>query len=67
MRQEIAAGIAQGKTDQQILELVAAGHGSDIPVTPMFRGFNTLLWIVPVTVLVVAVGATIAVQVRGRA
>ncbi len=64
MRQRIAAAIMEGKTDDQILSQMAATYGSDILLTPMFRGFDTMLWIVPVTGAVIAVGVTLAVQRR---
>lgn len=64
MRQEISAALTLGKSDDQILRQIAAAHGNDILVTPMFQGFNTLLWIVPVTVGVIAVGATWTIQRR---
>jgi len=62
MQQEIATATGQGKSDKQVLEQIAVAHGSDILITPMFRGFNTLLWIVPVTIGVIAMGMTLAVQ-----
>jgi len=64
LQQEIAASLAGGKSDDDILKLVAAAHGSDILLTPTFNGFNTLLWIVPVMIGVIAVGAMLMVQRR---
>ena len=64
MRQQIAAGVSQGKSDQQILDQLAAEYGADTLLTPSFHGFNTLLWIVPVTLAFFAVGITFIVQKR---
>ena len=48
LKQEIAAAIQQGKTDDQILESLGARYGATILRTPPFRGFDMLLWIVPI-------------------
>jgi len=57
LKQEIAAAIEQGKTDGQILEAMRARYGATILVTPPFRGFDMLLWIVPVAAAVIVVVA----------
>jgi cytochrome c-type biogenesis protein CcmH/NrfF len=64
LRQEIAAAIQQGKTDDQILDLLAEKHGDDILLEPRFHGFSTMLWLVPVIGASLAVGFTIAIQRR---
>jgi cytochrome c-type biogenesis protein CcmH/NrfF len=66
LRQEIAAAIQQGKTDDQIVNMLADKYGSDILLAPRFRGFDTMLWIVPVVGAFVAVGFTVAMQKRRR-
>jgi len=48
LKQEIAAAIHDGKTDNEILNGMTARYGSTILVVPAFRGFNMLLWLVPV-------------------
>ena len=48
LKQELADATQHGQTDEQILELVGTRHGATILLTPAFRGFNTLLWIVPI-------------------
>jgi cytochrome c-type biogenesis protein CcmH/NrfF len=48
LKQEIAAAVRDGNTDDEILNGMAARYGSAILVVPAFQGFNTLLWIVPV-------------------
>lgn len=49
LKHELADATQHGQTDQQILELMGTRHGATILLTPAFRGFNTLLWIVPIT------------------
>ena len=48
LKQELADATQHGQTDEQILELMGTRHGATILLTPAFRGFNTLLWIVPI-------------------
>ena len=55
LKEEIATAIQQGKTDEQVLEAIGARHGSTILLTPPFRGFDMLLWIVPIAGAVIAV------------
>lgn len=55
LKQEIAAAVQQGRTDDQVLEAMGAKYGSTILLTPPFRGFDMLLWIVPIAVGVIAV------------
>ena len=49
LKRELTDAIQHGQTDEQILELMGTRHGAAILLTPAFRGFNTLLWIVPIT------------------
>ena len=55
LKQEIAAAIQQGKTDDQVLEAMGTRYGASILRTPPFRGFDMLLWIVPIAGAVIAV------------
>ena len=48
LKNELADAILQGQTNEQILDLMGTRHGATILLTPAFRGFNTLLWIVPI-------------------
>lgn len=48
LKNELADAIRQGQADEQILDLMSTRHGAMIRLTPAFKGFNTLLWIVPV-------------------
>jgi cytochrome c-type biogenesis protein CcmH len=49
LKRELTDATQHGQTDEQILELMGTRHGAAILLTPAFRGFNTLLWIVPIT------------------
>jgi cytochrome c-type biogenesis protein CcmH/NrfF len=64
MVQEITTAANAGKTDEQILESLASHYGKNILLTPTFHGFDTLLWIVPVAVVVVGIGGTFLIQRR---
>jgi cytochrome c-type biogenesis protein CcmH/NrfF len=56
LKQEIARALQQGKSDEQVLEAMGARHGATILLVPPFRGFDMLLWIVPIAGAVLAVG-----------
>lgn len=64
LRQEIAAKLQQGETDEQILDDMGARHGAAILLTPTFKGFNTLLWIVPIVLSLVGVGVMVYLHKR---
>ena len=63
---ELADAIQQGKTDEQILELMSTRHGAAILVTLAFKGFNTLLWIVPITLSLLAFAFVLLGRLRSR-
>jgi len=54
LKREIASGILQGKSDDRILGDLGAKYGAAIMVVPAFRGFDALLWIVPIAVALIA-------------
>lgn len=58
LMKEISDSILRGASDDQILTQMSAAHGAAILVTPMFRGFNRLLWIVPIGIAVLVLGLT---------
>ncbi len=51
LKAELADEIQQGLTDEQIVDVMGSRHGAAILLTPSFNGFNTLLWIVPIAVI----------------
>ena len=57
IRSQIRQDIADGKSDDVILDRLAAGsYGEDIRLNPPSDGFAALVWIVPVVVVVGAFG-----------
>lgn len=57
LKQEITDAVLYGRSDDQILQQMAAAHGPAVLVTPGFQGFDMLLWGVPVIagILVIAI------------
>ena|ERR1051326_524238 len=54
MKLEIATAVQGGGTDEAILDDLEKKYGRGVLVVPSFRGFNRLLWIVPVGFGVIA-------------
>ena len=55
LKQEIASAVLQGKSDERILDDLGTKYGATILVIPAFRGFDALLWIVPIAAALIAV------------
>ncbi len=51
LKREIGAAVVQGKSDDRILDDLGTKYGATILVVPAFRGFDALLWIVPIAAL----------------
>jgi cytochrome c-type biogenesis protein CcmH/NrfF len=66
LKHELADAIQQGQTDEQILEGMGTRHGASILLTPAFRGFNTLLWIVPIALSVIGFAFVLFGQLRSK-
>jgi cytochrome c-type biogenesis protein CcmH len=66
LKHELADAIQKGQTDEQILELMGTRHGATIRLTPAFKGFNTLLWIVPITLSLLAFAFVLFGRLRPR-
>lgn len=66
LKRELADAIQQGQTDDQILELMSTRHTATILQTPPFKGFNTMLWIVPITVCLFALAFALFGRLRSR-
>lgn len=54
LKREIASAMLQGESDDRILGDLGAKYGAAILVVPAFRGFDALLWVVPVAVALIA-------------
>ncbi len=55
LKQKISSLVQSGKTDDEVLGEMEKDYGAMILVVPSFRGFNILLWAVPVGAAVVAI------------
>ena len=66
LKRELADEIQKGQTDSQILEAMGARHGAAVLLTPAFKGFNTMLWIVPIVVSVIALAFVLFGRLRSR-
>jgi cytochrome c-type biogenesis protein CcmH len=51
IREEVSAMVAAGKSRDEILDYYVAKYGERILVTPRTRGFNALVYILPVVAL----------------
>jgi len=56
IRQQIDQRIAAGASDDQIRQELADSYGDDILLTPKRSGVAGLVWVLPVAVLVAALG-----------
>jgi len=71
-RNELAAAIASGASDQQILDSFAAKYGATVLAAPPTKGFDLVAWIAPFAVFAAALAGTILLirrwgGLRGRA
>jgi len=58
-RNELAAAIASGLSDQQILDGFAAKYGATVLAAPPTKGFDLVAWIAPFAVFAAALLGTI--------
>lgn len=63
-RAKIGDLLAEGKTDQEILDYFAARYGDHVLQVPPVRGFFVSVWVVPILALVVGL-AVLAYLARG--
>ena len=66
LKHEIATAVGTGINDDQILDELATHHGSTILAVPAFRGFNSLLWIVPVATFGLAISVAVVMWIRRK-
>ena len=64
VRNEIAAAVKAGKSDNQILTTLEDSYGTSILLSPPTSGLGVLLWIVPSLGLVLLVGSAIRLTRR---
>jgi cytochrome c-type biogenesis protein CcmH len=69
IRRQIDQRIADGASDDQIRDELASSYGDDILLTPQRSGLAGLVWVLPVAVLVAALGGIALAfrRWRGRA
>ncbi|HEU5349496.1 MAG TPA: cytochrome c-type biogenesis protein [Ktedonobacterales bacterium] len=60
MRSVIRQQLAEGRSEQQVLDYFSQVYGSDILESPPRQGFTSLIWLMPVLMLVAGVAAVIA-------
>jgi cytochrome c-type biogenesis protein CcmH len=66
VRHEIAADVAAGKSDDQILTSIEDAYGPSILLSPPTTGLGTLLWVVPLAVVLVLVVVGLRLRRRWR-
>ena len=66
VRHEIAADVAAGKSDDQILTSIEDAYGPSILLSPPTTGLGTLLWVVPLAVVLVLVVVGLRLRWRWR-
>ncbi len=59
LKKEISDALLRGQNDDQVLQQLTAAHGTGVLVTPMFRGFDMMLWIVPALLGVSVLGGMV--------
>jgi cytochrome c-type biogenesis protein CcmH/NrfF len=59
MRQELASGIDQGKSDDAILTAFIEKYGTTVLASPTHSGFDRVAWFMPIFLLVVGVGGCV--------
>ena len=64
VRHEIAQRVRAGESDNQILTALESVYGSSILLSPSTSGLGTLLWVVPILVVVAMIVAGIRLARR---
>ncbi|MCH2626897.1 MAG: cytochrome c-type biogenesis protein CcmH [Acidimicrobiales bacterium] len=67
IRAQVDELVEQGRSDEEIRAWMARQYGSDVNAIPPRTGIASLVWIVPVFVAVVSIGALVFAFVRWRA
>jgi len=66
IRLEIATLVEQGRSADQVREAISATYGDRVQLIPPAAGFAGLVWILPVVVLIVALGGLSSAFARWR-
>ena len=63
MKEQVRELVARGYTEEQILEYFERSYGQFVLLRPKFAGINSLVWGLPVIVLIIG-GAIVGVKMR---
>ena len=66
-RAQIRAQLAEGWTDQQVIDYFVAQYGERVLAEPQRKGFTSLVWILPVIAVMIGVGVVYEVLKGWRA
>lgn len=66
VRNEIAAKVKAGQSDNQILTSLESTYGTSILLSPPTSGLGVLLWVVPIAGLGLLVGSSLRLARRRR-
>lgn len=66
VKAQIRMLVAQGKGENEILDSFVAQYGDKILASPRVRGFNAIVYVLPLLVFLVAAGAVTVLVMRWR-
>jgi cytochrome c-type biogenesis protein CcmH len=67
IRQEIARQVADGQlTDSQIVKAIDDSYAVDLKLVPGGTGFDALIWVMPIVVLIVSIAGLVVVFRRWK-
>ena len=67
IRQEIVRQVADGQlTDSQIVKAIDDSYAADLKLVPGGTGFDALIWVLPIVLLIVSIAGLIVVFRRWR-
>jgi cytochrome c-type biogenesis protein CcmH len=66
LKAEIAREVRAGQTDDEIRAAIVARYGDSVLLVPRAEGVDSLVWVLPVVLLVVSVAALVVVFRRWR-
>ncbi len=66
VKAQIRMLVAQGKGENEILDSFVAQYGEKILASPRVRGFNAVVYVLPLLVFLVAAGAVTVLLIRWR-
>lgn len=67
MRQQVTQQVADGRSDQQVVDYFRARYGDWVVLDPPVSGMTLLVWLLPVGALGVAVTVLVVLPRRGQA